>query len=242
MNAPDSVSGGATKRFTRPRRLEPGVLPETLQATDLDTLNSALDFLFSRLREAREQFDKEGDHGRLGAANALSSLLQFIAHFRAPYAESLQVPILRLLDALAMLQQNRVEPILRPVARTGRAPSSGVQASLRGQAAATVQLLLQVGLAPDKARDEVANKLRRLGIRPERGSGSITGITVRHWCEEVSSDVRRQGAAAIMYDMILAPTEQERFSKIPKDQAKSYALQSLAHWVQSLFPESQKPS
>ena len=53
------------------------------------------------------------------------------------------MPIVRLQDALAGLEQNRREPILKPIPRSGRAPSSGAYASLKGHAAATVQLLVK---------------------------------------------------------------------------------------------------
>ena len=89
------------------KRLELGTLPETIGEADLEKLNLALGFLFSQLREARAQFEQKGDNGRLGACNALGALWQFITLFRAPYAQSLQVPILRLQDALASLEQNR---------------------------------------------------------------------------------------------------------------------------------------
>jgi hypothetical protein len=54
------------------------------------------------------------------------------------------VPILRLQDALASLEQNRVEPIVQPVQRTGRAPSSDAYGSLKIK----VRLINQSALAP----------------------------------------------------------------------------------------------
>ena len=38
-----------------------GTLPEIISVADLDTLNSALSFLFTFLRKARRQYDEEGD-------------------------------------------------------------------------------------------------------------------------------------------------------------------------------------
>jgi hypothetical protein len=90
------------------KRLELGTLPETIGEADLEKLNLALGFLFCRLREARAQFEQKGDNGRLGACNALGALWQFITLFRAPYAQSLQVPILHLRSqALSRIEWSR---------------------------------------------------------------------------------------------------------------------------------------
>jgi hypothetical protein len=225
-----------------PEKLDPGALPDTIGEADLPKLNLALAALFRRLQEARAQFDAEGDDGRLGACNALGGLWQFITRFRTPYMQSLQLPILRLQDALANLEQNRVEPILRPVQRTGRAPSSGTYASLKGQAVATVDLLLRTGLDRRDARRVVANELTKLGVRPERGSGTVTATTLRNWRDEILSDVGRRKAPAVTYDMVLAPSELAKFANMPNEQARRRALGLLTHWVKSVFPELQKPS
>jgi hypothetical protein len=142
--------------------------PETIAEADLNTLNSGLGFLFGRLREAQAEFHEEGDNGRRGAFTALAASRMFITLFRTPFEEELYVPILRLQDALAMLDKNRVEPIVKPARRSGRAPSSNTYLCLKGYAATTVELLLQAGLTRDDARRAVATQLRQLGVRPER--------------------------------------------------------------------------
>src|SRR5262249_568976 len=151
-------------------------------------------------------------------------------------------PILRLQDALQGLEQGRREAILEPIrrGRGGRAPSSDAYASMKGYAAATVQLLQQAGLAYGDALGAVARQLRELGIRPERGSGTVrtvTATTVRNWCNEVSSDGDRRGMAALMYDDRLAPEELERFLSLPKDQAIQLAIERLTRWILSVFSE-----
>jgi hypothetical protein len=134
---------------TEPEELEPGALPDKIGEADLSKLNLAISALFDRLRESQDQTDK-----RLAVCNALGAFSQFITRFRTPYMQSLQVPILRLMDALAGLEQNRVEPILQPVQtpRGGRAPSSDSYASLKGQAVATVELLVRSSLERRAAR------------------------------------------------------------------------------------------
>ena len=83
----------------------------------------------------------------------------------------------------------------------------------------------------------MARQLRELGIRPERGSGTVTATTVRNWCNEVPSDVDRRGTAALMYDDRLAPEERERFLSLPKDRAIELALERLTAWILSVFSE-----
>ena len=65
-----------------------GTLPESISQADLILLNAALSFLFAHLREARRQFDEEGDAGRLGAFTARGALVQFILIFKKPNFEN----------------------------------------------------------------------------------------------------------------------------------------------------------
>jgi hypothetical protein len=102
--------------------------------------------------------------------------------------------------------------------------------------------LLQTGLDRQEAHKRVANLLTKLGVRPARGSGPVTATTVRTWCDDIASDVGQHGTAAIVYTDMFDLAEQERFLALPKDQAKRFALKSLAAWVQSLFPELRKPT
>jgi hypothetical protein len=218
-----------------------GTLPEAIGEADLSTLNKALAFLFGRLRQARADFEQVGDNGRWGAFCALGAFRSFIMLFRTPLKEALDVPIARLQEALEGVEFNRRDPILKPpVRRPGRAPSSYAYAHLKGYAAATVERLRQAGLRRVEAHRAVARKLSQLGVRPERGSGTVTATTVRNWCNEVSSDVARRGPAAVMYDDVLSSEEEKKFSALPKDRARHFALQSLAAWVRKIFPKAQK--
>ena len=219
-----------------------GTLPEKIKEADLKTLNSALGFLFARLRQARGQFDQGGDNGRQGAITALAAFRSFITLFKKPLEETLHVPILRLQDALDGLDQNRIEQILKPARRRGRAPSGHAYDSIRGNAVATLQRLQQAGLARNDALQAVARQLTKLGVRPERGPGTVTATTVQNWCDEVSSDVSRQTTAALMYDDMLSPEENKRFLALPKDRAKQFALRSLSSYVLSISPGRPKPT
>jgi hypothetical protein len=221
-----------------------GTLPEIITEANLETLNSGLRFLFARLREARQQFESERDGGRKGASTALAATWMFTVLFEGARAESLQVPILYLQDALDSLEKGRVLPILKQkrAPRGGRAPSSEVRAHLRGYAAGTVQRLMKTGLSRQDAFRAVAKRLSQLGVRPERGAGKFTADTVRHWYDEVAADVGRHGTEATMFDSMFTADEASRFSTLPPAQARSHALASLAGWVRVISPAlNQKP-
>jgi hypothetical protein len=130
-----------------------GTLPEVITTqSDLEKLNSALSFLFARLREARHRsYQTEG--GRPAAFMFLGVYFMFIALFQKPLAESLQLPIVHLMDALVGLDNNLVSPIVKPIRRRGRSPSSHAYAALKGHAASTVGHLREAGFNTKKAHD-----------------------------------------------------------------------------------------
>jgi hypothetical protein len=214
-----------------------GSLPETLTESDIETLNAGLAFLFAWLRQARQEYDEESDGGRVAAFTALGAMWQFVALFNSSQAESLHLPALKLMEALAALDQNNVLPILKPVARPGRAPSSHAYASLQGHAAAAVMRLRQLKLDLKQAYMLVANELAKLGVRPERGKQAITADTIRHWCDVVESDVGRIGTAAMIYDEMFTPEENKRLYALPPAEAKRFTLSSMRSYVQKIFPE-----
>jgi len=217
-----------------------GTLPDAVSEADLEVLNPALDLLFSRLREARRQFTHDGDCGRLGAFTALGALWQFVVLFERAHAETLEAPILELLNALASLEDNAVLPILRRIPRSGRSRSSQAHLALKGLAAATVQRLMDTGLDQSEARERVAKLLQRLDVKADRGSGNVTAGTVRNWCNECSSDVGRRGAAAIMYDRTLAEPERQRFRALSRADARNLSDESLSGWVETHFPRRKR--
>src|SRR5262245_32478144 len=220
-----------------------GTLPESITEVDLEMLNTALRFLFARLREARRQFECEEDDGRAAAFTALAATWMFITLFKEPFAEDLQVPVLHLQQALALLEKNVVLPILKPTRKSGSAVSSYVRAAVKGCAAGTVQRLLETGMSPGEAHQAVSKVLTDVGIRPERGGGKTTRTTVRHWCDDVASDVGRHGMAAVKYDTMFTHSEREKFLLLPHDPAKRYyALEKLAAYVQALLPNQKNPS
>lgn len=213
-----------------------GTLPETVDETHLDTLNSALTFVFALLREAKRQFHEEGDAGRLAAFTAVGALSQFAALFEKPHLETFDAPITTLMTALAALDCNSVLPIVRPTPRSGRAPSSHAHLALKGHSAAAVRRLVNSGLNRQQAHKSVARELQRLKVRAERGSGDLTPTTVRNWCNEVSSDVGRQGTAAIIHDTTLTDASERQLAELlrngDRSQARQFALEALCRWVQ----------
>jgi len=211
-----------------------GTLKEIISANDLPKLNHALSILFADLRHASSHFRDRGDNGRLGAAVALGAVWRFVVLFEQPLAECLHLPLLKLQNALVGLENNQVEPIIRPVPRKGRSSSSDARAALKGHAAGTVERLRKAGIPRAEALNRVAKTLAKLGVTPERGSGHVTATTIRHWCGTVAEDVARSGTAATVFDSMFTTQEEARFAKLPSRQAQTFALQSLEGFVRAL--------
>jgi hypothetical protein len=84
------------------------------------------------------------------------------------------------------LNENNIEPILKPTKRTGRAASSPRRYALIGIAVGAAQRLEWIGLWATKANKLVARKLTELGVKPTRGTNSVTASTLRRWREKIS--------------------------------------------------------
>jgi hypothetical protein len=214
-----------------------GSLPETLAPGDLKTLNSGLRFLLADLRAAGSEF---GENRRHGSVMALGALMRFIILFKPSAAERLDLPILVLRGALLDLDEKIVDPLLRPVRGLGPPPSSMARQALKGHVAAAVQRLFQAGMSTSDAHRLVAKELKKLGLRPERGSGDLTATTVRHWCDEVVTD--RTKAAAEVYDRMFTEDEVNWFNALDSDQTrKKLALASLAAFVRAVIGAKNPP-
>jgi hypothetical protein len=210
-----------------------GTLPELITEVDLETLNSGLRFLFAHLRDARQQFENEPDGGRSAAITALGGVWRFILLFKEPRAECLHMPVLDLQGALAALSENLVLPILKPVPRSGRAPSSHVHAAVIGWAAGAVQRLMRKGFSRTESCKAVAAQLRKDGVQPERGAGKVTADTVRHWCANVASDIGGHELPARLCRLNLSETE-DSDSTSPRDDVRRDVLASLSACVREI--------
>lgn len=217
-----------------------GALPEEITAADLQTLNAGLGFFFSRLRLAAGLFHQSSEESRHAAIVAVDAAWRLIALFRQPYAEILHVPMLHLRDALGMLDEGTVAPMLERKGRPGRPRSPAAYAALRGKAAGTVALLVEAGFSLRDAYGLVAEALVELGVRPEHDKGrSITATTVRHWCGKMGADTSRNGTAAIIYDDMFTDEARQRFASLPSDKARqARALNNLAAFVRAHFPRA----
>jgi hypothetical protein len=160
-------------------------LPEKIEPADFDTLNQALAALFQDLRFARSLSPGE-THGRLGVVVALSATWRFLIQFRPVLAETLHVPLMNLHNALLALNENNVEPILKPTKRSGRATSSPRRYVLIGIAVGAARRLEWTSLSPLDANKAVATKLNALGVRPTRSSGGVTAGTLRRWRDKIN--------------------------------------------------------
>lgn len=160
-------------------------LPEHVGAADLEVLNQALAALFQDLRSARSLPPGE-TRGRLNAVVALSAAWRFLTRFEPVLTETLHVPLMSLHSALLGLNENNVEPILKPTKRTGRAASSPRRYILMGIVVGAAQRLEWTGLSPAEANKAVAAKLKALDIKPARGKGGVTAGTLRRWRDKIN--------------------------------------------------------
>lgn len=160
-------------------------LPEKLGPADLDRLNEAVAGLFGELRSARNLPPGE-THGRLSAVVALGAAWRFLTRFDPVLAETLHVPLMSLHSALLALNENNVEPILKPIKRTGRATSSPTRYALIGFAVGAAQRLEWTGLSATDANEAIAKKLRALRVKPTRGKGEVTAATLRRWRDKIA--------------------------------------------------------
>jgi|SRR6516162_686527 hypothetical protein len=161
-------------------------LPEKIAPADLEALNQALAALFEELRFARS-LPADGTRGRLGAVAALSAVWRFLIQFGPVLADNLHVPLMSVNSALLALDENNVEPIVKPTKRTGRATSSPRRYALMGIAAGTAQRLEWTGLSAMDANKTAATRLNALGVKPTRGKGGVTPDTLRRWREQISA-------------------------------------------------------
>jgi hypothetical protein len=169
-----------------------GVIPETIGPDDIASLNRALRRFFGQLRDARRVENLDG--GRATAIAYLLAMMSFLMSFRSASSERLHIPPLNLASDLLALNNNVVEPILKPTRRRGRPVSRPQRFVLMGIAVGAAHRLELTGMRSEDADRAIANELVILGVRPARGSGEINARTIRDWrerIEEIGPLVRR---------------------------------------------------
>jgi hypothetical protein len=211
---------------------EYGVLPDIVGLTDLDALNAAVRSMFILLGEATA-LARAGDD-RAAAVKALGAVYRFIMRFRTGLDHNLHGPLLRLLSALLALDDNNVDPILRPSRIGGRAPDSGFRQALIGCAVAAVGRLRWTRMDRKVACKIVAETMRKAGVDPARGANALTERTVRHWCETDAADVGRHSIIAAIADTLLSELWRTRLQSEPTNLARKLILDALVDSVRQL--------
>jgi hypothetical protein len=166
-----------------------GVLPEIIGPADLEILNQALATLLGKLRDASTVYRNGRYGGRAGTLVALSAQWTFLMRFSPVLREVLHMPLLNLSSALLALNENNVEPILKPRTqpRGGRSYDSARRQALVGIAVGAVGQLQWTGMRPAEAHKAVAAALNKIGVAPARGKRPIQPRTLREWCERVNA-------------------------------------------------------
>ena len=181
-----------------------GSLPDRIKRVNLRRLNEALAYLFQELSRAKALHQSGAKAGREGVIHSVETIVNFLSIFASVISSRLHVPLGVLFDALMNLDDGKVLPLLKPAKKTGRARASAMRGSLVGGAAFTVKRLADTGMHIRDAEKTVARVLNNLGVKSARGrTRTITGRTIRGWCEEVSADLGRDGEAAQTFDLLM---------------------------------------
>jgi hypothetical protein len=189
---------------------------------DARTVLVQLDQLLDGLRKP---FRLGTEHTRRGARDSLAAVCSFLMSFDQVLAENLHVPLLNLMGALAALDENNVEPILKPTKGSGRAPDSPRRAALMACAVIAVRQLQDIGVGRHEAVQMVARTLSRLGVRAGRGSGAITDRTVRGWCERVAQGA---GPIATQAALMMEPHWNKTIESKPPVERRKWILAMLS--------------
>jgi hypothetical protein len=208
--------------------------PEFIRRTDLPRLNLALKYLWTELREAEAEFGA-GRHLD-GAYLSLIASIAFLSLFKPVGQEGLFAPMAALESALWALDEGVVEPILKPPrrAKTGRVRSSALYQELKGAAVYVVRRLCDLGYRQSNALKVVAADLRRIGVKPDRGSGEITSRTVRWWCEDVAADMGYHGLAAKRCRVLLSHPANKVLGQMPPEDAKLLLRSRLSFFANAI--------
>jgi hypothetical protein len=231
-------------------------LPESISAGDVEAINEALALLFGRLRLARSLPLGKTD-ARPSAVVALGAVCRFLEQFEPALTESLLTPLLNLQSALLALNENNIQPVLKPVKRTGRAPSSHAFYALIGFAVGVARQLEWTELSPRSADKVVAQKLSVLGIMPTRGKNGVTAGTLHHWRHQIDavepavrslpvqllqSELRAEDLGWITAAFIASTRSTDEWRRkitaIPRDQARDFALSTLEAMALDYSPKS----
>lgn len=212
-----------------------GTLPDAIGPTELPSLNELLEATIKELREAAKLYSSGEHGGRAGAIHALKAITGFFMFFRTVESERLQVPTASLVNALMALDDNNVQPLLKPARHRGRARESEARQALKGMAVLTVQELRKRGFSQNEALRLVVKELSRVGIKPGRGSGNLTTRTIREWREARDADVGKRGTAAqTIEELETQKSILEAIRSASKEDATKLLLAMLAFTAKSL--------
>ena len=232
--------GDSDKEWQEPVRVEVsfdelfdelGLLPEVINVADLLKLNVAVAEMHLLLRYAAD-LRREGQESE-AARTALRAAVTFISRFDTGVRENLLAPLMKITSALMALDEGTVDPLLRPKRKPkgGRTPDTWERQGLIGWAVGAAHRLQWTGLTPGQADREVAAALHQLGIHPNRGSGRLTGRTIREWRERVASDVGGHSATAKAANAMLTDGYKLRITAMPPREARKAVLKALQSYV-----------
>ena len=154
-----------------------GSLPAVIEVSDLPLLNEALAFLLQELVKATELYQSDANAGREGVIHSVETAVKFFSMFAPVISSSLYAPLVGLFDALVILDDGRVLPVLKPAEKTGATPASAARASLIGAAVFTAKRLTETGMQAPAAHEAVARKLEIGELRQHAASRKSDNCT-----------------------------------------------------------------
>ena len=220
-----------------PSTTEVAVLPRET----LERLTGLLEVFEEALQEASQLSREPGqDAHRKAALKQLEAVIDLI-HLLYPENRDLVGPLLETYEALLGIQKGAAPSRLITPKFGGGSPTTRPEGErLQGEAAATLELLIKAGEAPDLSAQKVARRLRSFDIESSgylrKSRDGITGATIKGWRDRFSGfaddslgTMRFKDVLRLVQKLGLDPEE-----------AADFALNSL---LGSMLPENrEKPT
>jgi hypothetical protein len=168
------------------------------------------------------------DHGRQAAITSLMGVVDYLESLGDFKRDGVTEPLVQLLAALNQVQEGRAHPMLTPARQQNRTKDNVFQATLKGWAAAAMELGLRAHQPWKEAAGAVADELTQAGcrLRSLRTDKFATFQTVKNWRQTIvhQSPQRSQGARAFAGAIAAA----EKLDLAPADAMKRTLAQIRA--------------
>jgi hypothetical protein len=194
--------------------------------TDAANIAAPVQQLRTALLFALQIYESNPAYARVAAIEALNVVHDFIESIDELRCQQLSLPLVKVAAALADLEKGSVHSMLRPKrTQSGRRPpETHNRQSVKGAAAATMAILVDVGFRREEAAKMVVGVLRREGVVLDRGTRHLKWTTVAGWRDRMGN-VPENDTAAITYRRLMdwhqEWTSDPTWPKVLTDRARS---------------------